>query len=351
MLSNIHASTPSFVKSDFSFVKRKSNVYLFEYPCESEISCSLLSVTFDPGLYLIECWGGSGGNRSDDVNDGGKGAYVSGKISFFERKTLYLSIGSKGGKNYEGVFGGGGKSISYIFTRTGGGATDIRISNDLGFNGLKDRIMVAGAGGGAVVHGAPQPGGYGGNEIGGVGSITYNPDCTNFASLKLQQPANQTHGGTSTNQMFLATKATDGKFGYGGDLLEYYSGTGGGGYYGGGTGAAASCVVSTGAGGSSFVSGHEKCDAIYENSTEDGIYHTGKGIHYSGLTFVSPEMKSGNEYIPIPGLFTTGTQKGHTGNGFVRITIIYSRVIIKTCSIIPRDLFISTLLLITIKNI
>jgi hypothetical protein len=72
MLSNIHAVTPSLVKSDFSYIKRNSNQYLFEYPCNSQRDCSLLSATFEPGLYIIECWGGSGGNRSSGINDGGK---------------------------------------------------------------------------------------------------------------------------------------------------------------------------------------------------------------------------------------------------------------------------------------
>ncbi len=43
-------------------------------------------------------------------------------------------------------------------------------------------------------------------------------------------------------------------------------------------------------GGSSFISGHEGCDAIKEESTENNIIHTGQSIHYSGLYFTNTLM-------------------------------------------------------------
>ena len=51
-------------------------------------------------------------------------------------------------------------------------------------------------------------------------------------------------------------------------------GGGGGGYYGGGGGASANGVVGSGAGGSSFISGHSGCNAIDANGT-----HTGQPNH------------------------------------------------------------------------
>jgi hypothetical protein len=51
-----------------------------------------------------------------------------------------------------------------------------------------------------------------------------------------------------------------------------------------------------GGGGSSFISGHEGCDAIDEQSTEQNIIHTGQSIHYSGYYFTNTLMIDGNGY-------------------------------------------------------
>ena len=42
-----------------------------------------------------------------------------------------------------------------------------------------------------------------------------------------------------------------------------------------------------GADGSSFISGHNGCDAIKEESTENNIIHTGQSVHYSELYFTN----------------------------------------------------------------
>jgi hypothetical protein len=79
-------------------------------------------------------------------------------------------------------------------------------------------------------------------------------------------------------------------------------------------------VVGSGAGGSSFVSGYNGCDAITEESTENNIIHTGNSLHYSGLSFIDAQMISGNS--SMPSYSGTGTMTGNTGNGYARITFI-----------------------------
>ena len=76
--------------------------------------------------------------------------------------------------------------------------------------------------------------------------------------------------------------------------------------------------MSTGGGGSSFISGHEGCDAITETSTADAITHTGEPNHYSGKVFTNTQMIAGNATQTKPG---GGTETGHSGNGYARITL------------------------------
>lgn len=90
------------------------------------------------------------------------------------------------------------------------------------------------------------------------------------------------------------------------------------------------------AGGSSFISGHNGCNAInYTQSTSSSnIVHTGNAVFsYNGVnyTFTNTKMidgagcvwttqKGGTEQMPNPsgGYYTLGT--GHSGNGYARIT-------------------------------
>ena len=90
------------------------------------------------GYYKFECWGaqGTGGPAT------GKGGYTSGIKKLNEGDTFYIYVG---GQSASGGWNGGGKSS---IGNGGGGATDIRLIpgewNDQ--EGLKSRIMVAGAG-------------------------------------------------------------------------------------------------------------------------------------------------------------------------------------------------------------
>ena len=66
-------------------------------------------------------------------------------------------------------------------------------------------------------------------------------------------------------------------------------GFGGGGYYAGATYDGSG----NGGGGSSFISGHEPCNAIDIASTENNIIPSNNSTHYSGLRFHDTYMESG----------------------------------------------------------
>ena len=109
----------------------------------------------------------------------------------------------------------------------------------------------------------------------------------------------------------------------------------GGGYYGGGAGGATqNGGTGNGAGGgSSFISGHNGCDAIAETSVEGAIVHTGQANHYSGLQFTNTIMIDGAGYswktvagekisMPKPTEGTYEMGRGHEGDGAVIVTLI-----------------------------
>ena len=143
--------------------------------------------------------------------------------------------------------------------------------------------------------------------------------------------------GASNDKFYELTTAAIGGFGIGGydeDLNESgrnRSSSGGAGYYGGGHGVHPGNAWTGGGGGSSFISGHNGCDAILESSTNDNIIHTGQSIHYSGYQFTSTVMIDGrgynwttekNELIGIPTYDGIGSMIGNDGTGYAKITFI-----------------------------
>ena len=104
--------------------------------------------------YKIECWGAQGGCiHSNSYYDlGGKGAYCSGMVAIPYNLGLYVYVGQSGEETMEHTFNGGGTAGMQSDGRSGGGATDVRLTegntwNE--FNSLKSRIIVAAGGGGA----------------------------------------------------------------------------------------------------------------------------------------------------------------------------------------------------------
>lgn len=247
---------------------------------------STQSISLEPGVYKIECYGASGGNGNNEKKYAGLGGYTSGIININGNYNFYVYIGGAGEYArvcYGGWNGGGSANNVNSGAGSGGGATDIRLTsgNWNNTNSLRSRIMVAGAGGGGGRFTAK--GGDGGGLVG------QNGDGATGGT--------QTTGGTS-----------NGKFGIGADgpTTNYGKGCGGGGYYGGGTNAAGNSYYHSGGGGSSFISGMEGCDAINENGE-----HTGQSIHYSGLYFTECETQTGV----------------NRGNGYAIITYVRENVL------------------------
>lgn len=244
--------------------------------------------------YRCECWGASG---RDQYNGG---AYTSGKISFSNSQVIFIVVGQSGyGSIYSAVGGtyngGGGMKIPYSDgnNATGGGATDIRLSNGTwnNFNSLKSRIMVAAGGGSCIAKGS--------SPAGTLSSPNYQ----------------DTYGPSNPNSATGATQTSGYKFGIGQDGERAGAG---GGYYGGCAGTNFSTGTGIrGAGGSSFISGHTGCNAINSSSTESKITHTGSPNHYSGKVFSNTVMLAGDASMPSP---TGGTETGHSGNGYCKIT-------------------------------
>ena len=256
--------------------------------------------------YEIELWGATGTGQA-------YGGYTRGKI-FLEKGTeIYIYVGQKVqiGDNTSGFNSGTGTSTGY----SGGGATDIRLienNNWRDFESLKSRIMVA-AGGGTAKGGNPgAAGGLVGYDGGGTKGATQ-------VSASLSQPGYPAAG-----------------FGFSAGGTN-----GGNGYYAAGGGN----FVHGAGGGSSFISGHDGCNAIEEASTSNRIIHSNQSIHYSGKRFINTIMIDGKGYgwttektdlqlMPNPqgNYFASGT--GNNNDGYARI---------KTAELIPNDNYLDSL--------
>ena len=234
----------------------------------------------ESGYYRIQCWGADGGysvgNGSRKAN-GGTGGYTSGIIYLEKGEKIYIYVGGHGedatvGKDSQNGYNGGGLGTwdheDDETAGAGGGATDIRlVANEWNdFESLKSRIMVAAGGGGASWE---TEGGAGG----GLEGLT---------NRKISVPGTQTSG----------YKFGIGQDGYGTGKNDGVGGAGGG-YYGGTTSNYAD-GAEAGAGGSSYVSGYEGCNAISKDSTSENIIHTGQSIHYSNKRFLYSVILDGN---------------------------------------------------------
>ena len=126
-----------------------------------------------------------------------------------------------------------------------------------------------------------------GGAGGGLNGLT-NRECS--------KPGTQTSG----------YKFGIGQDGYGVGDSDGVAGAGGG-YYGGMTSDYAD-ECEAGAGGSSFVSGYDGCNAISEESTENNIIHSEQKIHYSKKEFQNIKFLNGKE------------QKNNNIDGYALIT-------------------------------
>ena len=112
-------------------------------------------VMLSSGSYVIDAYGAQGANSSDNSYTGGKGGFVSGKITFNGNTTLDVKLGGQGGFNGGGASTGSG---SY----SGGGATTVYLGSN--------RLISAAGGGGASLNGNGEDGGTGDATGGNNGS-------------------------------------------------------------------------------------------------------------------------------------------------------------------------------------
>ena len=280
----------------------------FDFPYTGTVQ----EITLPKGVYLLECWGAQGGGFSVSTIKM-NGGYSSGCLSLKSRTVLFVFVGGAGKRymdNNQNTIvnggwngGGGGRNFIdygdyYFLSGSGGGATDISlVSSSMDYvNGrtnrskesLLSRIIVAGGGSGGGEYNSPnQSLIYEGSHGGGVSGGGYYPGTQNAAT-----------GG-------------DAGFGYGSNITgrsgAYFSAGGGGGWYGGGYQPQNSWWSVSTSGGSGFV-----------NVAANAQY---RPEGYTGLELESGQTIAGNTSFPsVDG----GTETGHSGNGYARITVVGS---------------------------
>ena len=242
----------------------------------------------------LEVWGAQGG----DATYGGKGGYSVGMLNNLSGiSNLYVYVGQQPSGTTEG-WNGGGRYSNY--GSSGGGATDISLHNNTynTTNHYNDRIIVAGGGGGKGYSSTYGGAGGGLNGVtGGVGSATSGGAGASQTSGGIGASNTSSHSGSSYSGEFGKGAAAD------------YGGGGGGGWYGGGSGIN-SGTDAGGGGGSGYV---------WTSSTASSA-PTGYSVS-SSYYLTDAQTIAGNTSFPAPG---GGTETGHSGNGYARITPYYS---------------------------
>lgn len=279
---------------------------------------SVQTATLTPGRYKLECWGAQGGNSNQSngtYGNGGKGGYSTGILNVSTNTTIYITVG---GQCQNGVFNtrtaggfnGGGDGYGTNGSGVGGGgggASDISlmspvfshssyfINNIRDTNSLLSRIIVAGGGGSAGydVSNNAANGGAGGGTTGqdGLSNRVYHGTGgkqTTFGT-----------GGSSEEPNGYSVQA---KFGCGASASNStdVAPGGGGGWYGGGL------HCDSAGGGSGYV---------YTPTTASN-YPSGCLLN-SAYYLSNAQTIAGNQSFSSP---TGGTETGHSGNGYVRIT-------------------------------
>ena len=279
---------------------------------------SVQTATLTPGRYKLECWGAQGGNSNQSngtYGNGGKGGYSTGILNVSTNTTIYITVGGQGQNGVlntrtAGGFNGGGDGYgtnNFGVGGGGGGASDISltspvfshssyfINNIRDTNSLLSRIIVAGGGGSAGydVSNNAANGGAGGGTTGqdGLSNRVYHGTGgkqTTFGT-----------GGSSEEPNRYSVQA---KFGCGASASNStdVAPGGGGGWYGGGL------HCDSAGGGSGYV---------YTPTTASN-YPSGCLLN-SAYYLSNAQTIAGNQSFSSP---TGGTETGHSGNGFCRIT-------------------------------
>jgi gliding motility-associated-like protein len=273
----------------FQFSLFAQQVWNFNYTGNQQ------SITLQPGNYQLEVWGAQGGSN---YGIGGKGGYSKAEITIISQQVLYVFVGGQGASDIRsnsiasGGYNGGGYSYGLSglqsYASGGGGGTDIRQNN----TSFANKIIVAGGGGGGYYNNTAG-GGHGGGLSGFTGE---NPPGWSYrGGGGGTQSSGGINGGWSYSQ--------NGQLHQGGNNTgsggSWNGCGGGGGYYGGGSGAA------LGAGG-------------------------GGGSGYVATSLTNTQLIAGNATMPNP---FGGTMVGKSGNGYARITQLYSVNITETAAV------------------
>ena len=330
----------------YSFVTRVPKCTLTQTILKHYCGTYLTFIVPFTGTYTIECWGAQGGDQSrtnyatgtgtGPTPYGGRGAYVCGSIALSEATTLYVYVGEEGGYNnnstsmtFNGGGGGGdtsGRGSPDGAGSRGGGATDVRTISGTWDNStsLNSRIIIAAGGGGCTTYGvhAGRTGDGSGGAAGGL--IGYNGLTTNVAGVSTSEATNatggtQSGGGVGWKWNGTLSYSQSGGLGFGNSPTSFSdgirSGGGGAGLYGGGSGGVVGSRVSSGAGGSSYISGHPGCTA---NSTY--IFSSTKMIDGKGLLWTTAGQTTGGDAKTMPTPPGGSISAGNNGHGYCLIT-------------------------------
>ncbi len=314
-------------------------------------------VALATGNYKVQLWGSQGTSAtlsSGGAAGGGFGAYTEGTISLTRGEIFYVYVGTGSST----IFNGNGSGSDNL---EGGSATDVRLVRGDWDNttSLASRIMVAAGGGSGHNYGNGARGGWAGGLTGETSTLTNGSQSTSTGcsseTITPSKGGSQTAGGTGSRG---TRSGKDGSFGKGGDGPN--SG-GGGGYYGGGGGYYACGILNSGAGGSSYISGHTGCVAITsatsitpKSGCTTGTTNNSCSVHYSGKVFISTRMVDGNGYqwtnvrgsrTMMPNKSLTGTMTGSSGTGQAIITYLSSnqtRYTVSTRTVTGGSISVST---------
>ena len=230
------------------------------------------SINWHSGYYLVEVWGGKGGNGNQTPGSSG---YVYGVVYVPYNNYVIMSAGGNGSSSNSSPSGGanGGGSGGYSGSGNGGnkggggGYSSVIISSSnsttISTTSVNNGYVkfIAGGGGGASSKGGTfgssngGNGGNGGNMSSSVSSITAGKVFSGANGTSNGNNDNTPGGGGNTSAGEGGSGADDGAFLKGGNGDER-GGGGGAGYYGGGGGGVSSIFATApggGGGGSSFI--------------------------------------------------------------------------------------------------
>lgn len=252
---------------------------------DRKVATTKEDTNYHPGYYLIELWGGKGGEylRASSKNVGYRGAagYIYGVVNLEYNSKIYFTLGGNGrdgelsGTSRGGANGGGNGGATYAgggggYSAFATGTTTIDVAN---INSGKVLMIAAGGGGGggsSLVAGKPGNGGDGGTlssetTILDIGTVFHGKDGT----LNDAKAGRNGLGGTTVSRP-QQNEGVIGKPLAGGDG-NGNGGGGGGGYYGGGGSGGAGTLSSNqpggAGGGSSFIATNVTFSGLSSNVT------------------------------------------------------------------------------------